>query len=211
MIHVNEKYQASALPSSLSGDIQPARRLIVPILTSDADITGITQKVWELANSTQSDIKFIGICNDSTQESSLRRTLATMSAMVNYDSVSSETKIIYDRDWLNSIKNQLQTGDMVVYWEEQNAGFRRRSLSPLLRADLGVPLYLLEGLASHNKSRSTWATQAGIWLGFLVIIIGFFFIQGKIYQLANNWTVILELCCTVTELWLIWFWNHLFV
>jgi len=210
MIKLNLKHQPLTVSYAPQSDPKPAHRLIVPIPSPEADLNAVAHRVWELANATGVDVKFLGLCNDATQEPSLRRMLVTITAMVNDDNVYAESEVIYGKDWVAAIKSRVQPGDMVVCWYEQQTGLSQKTMGPILQRDLNVPIYLLSGLRQKEVSRSNGLTQLAAWIGFLAILIGFFFLQVKIDRLAQAWTIVLQLLSVAVEFSLIWFWNNLF-
>jgi len=210
MTRLNYEHQALTIPIASQSDLEPARRLIVLVPSLEVDLTAVTQRVWELANATGAHIKFISLCNDATQEPSLRRRLATMTAIVKAGNVSAESEVVAGKNWVEAIKVRRQIGDMVVCCAEQRTGLMQRPLSQILQSDLDMPLYILSGLYPQNVSHSNWLTQTFAWLGFIAIIVGFFMLQVKIDQLPKDWTIVLQLLTTAVEFWLIWVWNNLF-
>jgi hypothetical protein len=210
MTRLNYEHQALTIPIASQPDPEPAHRLIVLVPSLEVDLTAVTQRVWELANATGAHIKFISLCNDTLQEPSLRRRLATMSAMVKAGNVSAESEVVAGKNWVEAVKIRKQTGDMVVCCAEQRAGLMQRPLSQILQSDLDMPLYILSGLYPQNDLHSSWLIQTFAWIGFIAIILGFFMLQIKIDQLAKDWTVVLQLLTTAIEFWLIWVWNNLF-
>src|SRR6266498_1658984 len=111
MIKFNTKQEPISVSYPSLMDPKPARRLIVPIQDPEADLNAVTRRLWELANALGADIKFIGLCNDMTQELSLRRTLTTICAMVNDDNVYAESEIIRGADSVNAVRSRIQLGD----------------------------------------------------------------------------------------------------
>jgi len=199
-----------ASPASFP-DLQPASRLIVLVPSLEVDSTALTRRVWELANSTDAHIQFIGLYSDPAQEPGLRRELVTMSAMVNYGRVSAEADAVFGKDWVDVVKTHYQAGDMVVCFAEQRAGMSRKPLSQILQSDLNVPLYILSGLYPQNDSRSNWPSQIAAWTGSIAIILGLLVFQAKIDHLGKDWThTVLLLLSIPFEIWLIWAWNSLF-
>lgn len=202
---------ALASPSASLPGLGSARRLIVLVPGSDADLTAVTHRVWELASATEADVLFIGLYTDSAQEASLRRKLITMSAMVNYDKVSAGSEVIFGRDWVGAVRSHWQAGDTVVCFEEQRVGLSRRPLSQILQSDLNLPLYILSGLYNKNESRPNWPSRVAAWLGSIAIILIFFLFQVQIGGFPKDGTRIeLMLFSIPIELWLIWVWNSLF-
>ena len=210
MIKLNTRHQPLTISYPAPEEFESARRLIVPIPGPDVDITTVVHRVWELANATGARIKFIGLCNDTEQEPGVRRALVTLSAMVNCGSLSADTEIIFGRNWVDNLKSRLQPGDMVVYWNEPYTGLLRKPFSQLLQTRLDVPVYFLPALSAEKDPQVNRLSLTFAWIGFATIIIGFLFLQIKIYQLAENWAMTLEILSTIGEFWLIWVWNNLF-
>jgi hypothetical protein len=209
MTNLTIKHNPLIVPSQVSvPSPETAHRLLVLVSGVDADLTAITRRVWELAETTKANIKFLGLSNDAMEESGLRRRLATMFAMVNYDNVSAETEIITGKNWRKAVKSRCQPGDMVVCFKEQRAGLLQRPLSQILQADLDVPIYILSDLNPKAGSSTNWPILAAAWIGFTAIVLGFLFLQVEIYHLASNWATTLELLSTAVEFWLIWVWNN---
>lgn len=210
MNKLNYEHQAFTIPIASQPDPEPAHRLIVLVPSLEVDLIVVTQRVWELANATGAHIQFVSLCNDAAQEPSLRRELATMSAIVKDGNISAEAEVVSGRNWVEVVKTRRQAGDIVVCCAEQRAGLMQRPLSQILQSDLDMPLYILTGLYSQNVSHSNRLTQIFAWIGFIAIIAGFFLLQAKIDQLAKDWTTVLQLLTTAIEFWLIWAWNNLF-
>jgi len=197
----NTKQRSLIVFSASQPDPETGCRFIVPVTSPEADLTPITRRVWDLANATNSRVQFLGLCDDAMHEPALRRTLATVSAMMNYGNVSAESAILLGRNWLENLKTHVQAGDAIIYWNEQYA--------KLLQVDLGVPIYVIPELKSGKGLRSNWSTQAAAWIGSIAIIVFFFFMQVQIEHFAKNWATVMQLLSVVGEFGLIWFWNDL--
>src|SRR5215204_2517248 len=159
MTRLNYEHQALTIPIASQSDPEPAHRLIVLVPSLEMDLNAVTRRVWELANATGARIKFLGLCSDRLQEPSLRRRLATLSALVKDDKVFAEAEVIFGRNWVEAVKSRWQAGDMVVCCAEQRTGLWQKPLSQILHSDLNVPLYVLSGLYSQNALPSSWPIQ----------------------------------------------------
>lgn len=195
--------------ASLSG-LKPARRLIVLVPDMGSDYIPAIRRIWELANVQHAHVQFLGLSKNAANESSLHRQLVTMSALVGDDEVSAEAKVEIGMSWVDVVKRNYQSGDMIVCFEEQRAGFLHRPLSQVLKSNFKFPVYILSGLYTQ-KTKSNLLSQVTVWSGFIGIIIGFFLLQIKINQLPKDWfQSALLIFSILLEFWLIWVWNKLF-
>ncbi|MCI0549576.1 MAG: hypothetical protein L0287_01335 [Anaerolineae bacterium] len=192
-------------------DLGPAHRLIVLVPDADLDYAAATRRVWQLANDLGANIQFIGLYKDISHESSLRRQLVTMSAMVQDGKVTAEAKVEIGNNWVNVVKSNWQAGDVIVCFTEQRAGLLHRPLSQILRSNLEAPIYILSGLYPQSQSRFNMLSFIALWAGFIGIIASSFLLQIQLVALLQDWTqTILLILSVMAEFWLIWVWNNLF-
>lgn len=193
----------SATPSRL----EPARRLIVLIPNMESDYIPAISRIWELANAWQSSVLLLSLYKDTKQELSLRRSLITMGAMIQDGNVLANVKAEMGTNWVDAVKRNYQTGDMIVCFAEQRAGLLHKPLSQILQSNLKIPVYILSGLYPP-KPKSKLLSRVMTWLGFLGILIGFFVLQINIVQISKGGLQsILLILSSIPEFWLIWVWN----
>jgi hypothetical protein len=210
MIRLDSPSPSLIYPTPPSMDGGSAHRLIV-LLPADADYTAATRRIWELAVSTGSHVQLLSLCKDMAEESSLRRQLILMSALVGDSRISTEAKVEIGANWVDAVKRNYQTGDMIICFAEQRAGLLHRPLNQILEANLDAPVYILLGLYTREYSGLSWISQAIAWIGSIGIIVGFFLFQSRITLLSNDWTqTTLLILAVIFEFWLIWVWNNLF-
>ena len=213
MTRLDTKFQnnSSLITSTHHSDIELAHRLIVLVPDSDLDYPAATRRVWELANNMGARIQFIGLCKDEKQESSLRRQLVIMTAMVQDGEVSAEVKVELGNNWVNVVRSNWKAGDVIVCFAEQRAGLLHRPLSQILRANLAIPTYILSDLYPPGPSRPHGFFLIALWIGFVAILGGSFLLQIRISALPQDWAqTTLLILSVIAELWLIWVWNKLF-
>lgn len=183
---------------------------LVVLVSAHSDYSTATRQIWELANTTDAHVLLLGLCRNESEEPSLRRGLATMSAIMQTGKVSADIKIEIGTNWVDAVKRNYQPGDMIVCFAEQRAGVFHKPLSQILRSRLTVPVYILSA-PSLQKFNSNWPTQLIVWSGFIGIIIGFGILQLRIVQLPRDWFQnVLFILFTVLEFWLIGVWNNFF-
>lgn len=187
-----------------------ARRLIV-LAPVEADFMAVAQRVWELANALESRVQFLGLYEDTAQESVLRRQLVTMSAMIQDDKIQSEVLVEKGSDWVSAIRSHLQKGDLVVCFSGQRRRVFQRPLNNILEANLGAPIYIIPGSPSSTYARSNWLWQVVVWMGLIGIVAGATLLQIRIAMLPNDWIqTTLMILSVIVEAWLVWVWNGFF-
>ena len=206
----------NSIPPSLASsrayhsDLELARRLLVLIPDLEWDYIPAIHRIWELANAQSAGVLLISLCKDARHELSLRRALVIVCAMVQAGRIPVETNVEIGTNWVDVVKRNYRTDDMIVCFAEQRAGLLQRPLSEILESNLNVPVYILSGLYPQ-KSKPNWLSQVILWSGHIGIIIGFFVLQVKIGQLPNDqFQNSLLVFSIIPEFWLIWVWNSLF-
>jgi hypothetical protein len=150
------------------------------------------------------------LCKDSRQESSLRRALIILCATLQDGSVPVETNVEIGTNWVDVLKRNYQSGDMIVCFAEQRAGLFQKPLSQILASNLTIPIYVISGV-SIPKPKSNWLTQVTAWLGAIGIMVGFGVLEVKIVQVSEGWfQTLLLILAVITEIWLIWVWDSRF-
>ena len=208
--------QIDSIPLSLASSrashsgLELARRLLVLVPNAESDYTPLIGRIWELANAQSARVLLISLCKDPKQELSLRRALVILCAMVQDGSIPVETNVEIGTNWVDIIKRNYQTGDMIVCFAEQRAGLLQKPLSQLLESNLTIPVYIVSGLYVP-KPKSNWIAQVTTWLGWIGIIAGFCLLQIKIIQVPEGWFQnILLILAVIAEIWLIWIWDSQF-
>jgi hypothetical protein len=210
---LNGKLQtnSSSISPASHRDIEPTHRLIVLVPDADIDYVAATRRVWQLASDAGADIRFIGLCKNVLQESSIRRQLILMTAMVQESNVSAEAKVEFGNSWVNIVKSNWQAGDVVVCFAEQQTGLFYSPLSQILQSDLDIPLSILSDQHYKNPSIINGLSRIALWVGFIAIVVGSVLLQIRITALVEDWAqTVLLILSVLTEFWLILAWNNLF-
>jgi hypothetical protein len=171
----------------------------------------MTHRISELASKCNANVLFLGLFSDAGHELSLRRELATLSALLAGSGVSAEVKVEFGTNWMDIVRENYQAGDMIVCLAEQHVGLLHRPLSQILKSRFRGPVYIFSNLYPKNHNQSNWLSQIIAWTGFLGIIAGTFLLQVQILSMPGNWAQTTLLILTViAEFWLIWIWNGWF-
>jgi hypothetical protein len=135
-----------------------------------------------------------------------------MTAMIQDGNVEAEARVAFGNNWVDIVKSNWQTGDVIVCFAEQRAGLLYKPLSQILQSNLNIPVYILSNLYPQNPSRFNGRSLLiTLWAGISCIVAGSFLLQIRIVSLPPNWAqTALLILSVIAEFWLIWFWNNLF-
>jgi len=209
MIKLDLSSTSLSYPANSDVGRESGRRLIV-LVPTNTDCSAALPRIWELAHATGRRIQLLGLCEDTAEESRLRRELISMASLLQDGKISVETKVVIGTHWLDAVKIHYKADDMIVCFAEQRTGLLRRPLSQILESDFKATLYILSGL-TPQKSKSNRLSQMSAWLGCFVIIIGFGLLQAKIIQYPQGWLQnVLLILSLIPGFWLICVWNSRF-
>lgn len=185
-------------------------RLLV-LVSADSDYGSAIQRIWKLATATHRPVHLLGLCKDMTQEFSLRRQLIAMSALLSDGQVPAEMKIEFGIRWVDAIRRNYQTGDIIVCFAEQRGGLLHKPVKQVLEEHLDAPIFILSELYPQRTSGPNVLSLLVLCAGFIAIIAGAFLLQTRILFLSRDWSQTpLMLLSVFVEFWLIWAWNNLF-
>lgn len=212
MNKLNTKPQAPSFAMAIDSAPEPglAGRFIV-LIPPDSNYTAAARRIWELATTTGRNVRLLGMCKDTAQEPALHRDLITMSAMIDDAKIRVDARVQVGTNWADIVKQNYQTGDMIVCLAEQRTGLLHRPLSQILQSNFNIPVYFLSGLPPQNPSDSNRLSQIVAWAGSIGIILAAIILQIRITSLAQDWfQTVLLILSVVAEAWLIGVWNSLF-
>jgi hypothetical protein len=199
----------TSFPASVPGP-EPAHRLIVLVPDLEWDYIPAIHRIWELAYAQCAHVLLLSLSKDPRQELSLRRALATLSAMTQDGRIPVEASVEIGMNWLSAVKRNYRTGDTIVCFAEKPTGLLHKPLSQILQSNLNIPVYVLADLFSQ-KPKLNWFSHVIAWSGFIGIILGFCILQVRIIQLPADWFQNVSLILSIIpEFWLICVWNNRF-
>ncbi len=195
--------------TSFSGS-QSAHRLVVLVPDLEWQFIPAIHRIWELADVQHTHVLLLTLCNDGHQESSLRRALIILCAMLQDGRIPVETKVENGTNWVDVVKRNYRAGDMIVCFAEQRAGLLQKPLSQILESNLIVPVYVVSGV-NRPKPKSNRLAEVIVWLGSIGMITGFGLLQVTIMQVSEGWSqTLLLILVVIVEIWLICVWDSRF-
>jgi hypothetical protein len=184
------------------------RRLLV-LIPADSDYTATMSRTADLAATFRAHVLLLGVCRDSADGLSLHRNLVTLSALLQDARVWAETKVETRMNWVDIVKSNYRSGDLIVCFAEQRVGLRQRPVSQILASDLRAPIYVLS--TPELQGPTNWLYNIILWSGIASIIAGAFVLQLQLLSVSKDWAqTTLLIISVLAELWLIWIWNSLF-
>ncbi len=191
-------------------DVADIRRLVVLVPSVEMDDVQIAREIWELAAPPHLAVLFLGLCSDISEESQMRRRLATLAALTRDPRITVESQLEYGKNFIRHIKTIQQNGDVIVCHAEQQIGFGNKHLSKALEK-AGASVWTLSGFYSKKNSlRSQPLAGVIFWSISILILAIFFWFQAQTLRLTVNWAKNTLLYASVfTEVGLLWVWHKI--
>jgi hypothetical protein len=168
-----------------------ARRLVVLVPAELLSETSLAARVYAAARERGLDVLFLGLAPQPEAEPALRRRLALLAACTRDDPiVKARYRLVIGGGWLSALEHTLQPGDLVVCHREQRLQrlWRATVLGDVLAARLRVPVVVLDGFsAPEARPLGEAARTVLFWLGALLVLAGFFWVQVDIQQQVQDW------------------------
>ena len=197
--------------STLLNTSSPSSGRLLVLVSADSNYGPAIQRIWKLATTTSRRVHLLGLSRDMTQEPSLRRQLIAISALLSDGSIPTEAKIEFGTRWVDAVRRNYQTGDIIVCFAEQQNGLLHKPLQESLEANLDAPIFILSDLYPQRPARGNLLSQFVLWAGLLGIIAGAFVLQIRITSLPRDGLqTTLMLLSVFAEFWLLWTWSTLF-
>ncbi|MEW5940186.1 MAG: hypothetical protein AB1750_11015 [Chloroflexota bacterium] len=211
--------QAASLPDpqpasvsvlALNPGLTPVRRLVVLTPTVEMDETELARRVWELASPPQLAVLYLALCEDSRDESRLRRRLATLAALTRDKRIAMETRFVFGRNWTRKVRSVLQEGDVILCQGEHAVGWRRWPIAQVVEK-FGVPVWILKGLdMTTPQTHRNPFKEFAFWSVSLAILAGFLWFQTRLLGVSERWAQNALLYLSIPlEIGLLWVWHRL--
>jgi hypothetical protein len=190
----------------------PARRLVVLVPAELESETALAAYVLELARARGLEVLYLGLAPDPEDEPQLQRRLALLAAHTwDNRAVQADYRLVVGGTWLAWLPQVCAPGDLVVCHREQRLwrGWRVLPLAEALAARLGRPVVELEGHAVRASLLTGPARTAIFWLGAVLLMAFFFWVQVDIASQARAWAQTVLLAGSVlAELAALAVWNR---
>lgn len=198
---------------SIKTEIRRHASLIVLIPPVEFDPSLAAAKIWETAHAnTINNVLLVGLCDQTEHEPAVRRNLVTLAALVGINTISIDTKIGYANNWLSIVRNEWREGDLITYFSDTNPMFSTVPLGELIEKHFTGVICRFSALRPiETYTRPEWLTGIELWLGFLAIVLGFFWVQARLSLLPHTWFYEFLLSISiVAEFFTLSVWNTLF-
>jgi hypothetical protein len=192
------------------GGRQSPQRLVVLIPEQDVDEIKFSWAIRRLAAPGNVDVLLVSIVHDIEDELAARRSLVTISSLVNEFKYNVDFRVIWDRSWVHAARELASPGDLFICPPEVTirTGFRKSEpLDSAIARILNVPTQPLANFFT-NKKRSIPNVFKRIlyWAVIIAILGGFFFLESDASQAATGFIgqtmVVLLMVCELGALYL---------
>ncbi len=206
--------RTSTNPQSLSvapatapapGALTPRLVVVVPHVTEAALLAG---RIHGIARARGAHVLLIGVAPDPALETELRRELALLAAFVRNAGTHAEVRVERDLEWLSGFRYLLGDHDMLACCAGNSPHQTRQTWADVLSTRLSRPVYVF-GQADLAQSPGVGRLRGLLpWLGSIVILLGFLWLQIQLSQHAGSAadTTVLMLSVPI-EVGLIWLCN----
>jgi hypothetical protein len=168
----------------------PARRLVVLVPPTIKDETLLAAKLYAAAEARRVNVLFLGLATRPEDEPGLRRRLALLAACTRDNhAVRADYRLAVGEDWLGWLKLAWQPGDLVLCHAEQQLGWGRGApaLAHVLADKVGLTVVELAGYCEAEADPAAQSLHnVFFWLGTVLIIAGFFWLQATIQHDASG-------------------------
>jgi hypothetical protein len=165
-------------------------RLIVLIPESLAGNTNLAHEIHRLALREGRNVFYLALVDDVDNRLVVLRDMATMKAATSDQDIVVEISLTDSGQWLHSLKDLIRTGDMIVCHAEQvvKGGFLRTiPLNDYLKLNFPAPVRMLSHYYHPLRTQARqWLNGILFWLGSLMILALFFFLEIRTDQIMPD-------------------------
>lgn len=190
------------------------KRLIVLLPESLAGSTALAHQINWMAGLQPFDVLYLTMAEDETNPLDVSRRMTTMIAATIGEPMHVYSKTISRRDWLSTLREIIQPGDMLVCMAEQSVktGFMQAvTMQEYLQDVLQIPCRTVSGFyhPAHDSARQ-WLLGALFWLVAMATLIGFTIMEIDIDQSLHGLArIILLILAAGLELVILTLWARI--
>ena len=158
-------------------------------------------------------IVFISLVKNQEEQLWASRFHSTLFALLCGEQLLIGSVVSFEKDWIKVIRSVWKNGDEILCHTEQTVRtglFNQGPLDDLLKSAIPCPVIRLTGVVSRENKISPNRTYRGLiyWIGAIVLIVGFFFIQAEAQIYLHGWVNSVALIIVVIiEFFLLWLIN----
>jgi hypothetical protein len=202
---------------SKSGEISTTpdpKRMVVLIPSQITDEAKISRYLFNLAAKSNSDVILLTLVSNYEEEYSEKMRLATINALVSNPHFNVEHQIIWGNSWIKAVKEVIRPGDLILCPKELTIPvklFWQEPLSIRILKSINVPLLTYSGFFDLTRiSPLVLFKKAIYWVGLLVVLVGFFWIESEVDISRAGWQSNFVLFIIVlAEIAAIYFWSSI--
>jgi hypothetical protein len=168
------------------------RRLIV-LVPEGLDCNSLlAQNIYQIALSDHCDVLYLAFVSDEDNRLMVSRNLATLKAMTVAETVAVSSKIVQPENWLAVLREVYRPGDQIVCHARhgiKKGAFRTILVHDMLLREFTGSIITFSGMYHPWQALSKkWLNGLIFWLGCLLILAGFGFLEVQVDRGLQGFT-----------------------
>ena len=199
-----------AVASPESGSQAGAVGRLVVVVPDVAEAALLAGRIHQVARARRQDVLLIGVASQFLSESELRRKLALLGAFLQDAGTRVQVRVEQGSDWIPALGAVLARNDLLACCVEESLPAAGDQWIDLLASRFQRSVHAFMDSGSPRVPQRGLSARLAPWLGSIVIILGFFWLQALLSQRAGGEAYSGWLLLSVpVEIGLVWLLNLL--
>ena len=172
-------------------DFTGIHRLVVLLPDLEADEARLSRHIYALARDHELKVLLVSLVDDPGNEYRALRRMTSLAAIIRDIWVHVETQVLFGHNWTKAIKPILLPDDLIICSEGQTTPYRlvqRKSLALTLSTAMHRPVHIIPNYFEAETSLwPAWIKRIPYWIGVIVILVGFFYIESDVSHSIQDW------------------------
>ena len=190
-------------------DQEISKRFIVLITENLVNRGELAHKIHWMATTENMQILYLVLIDNTDNMLAVSRDMATMKALTSANKLEVGATLTETGSWLETLRKIACPGDVIICQEEQmvvNGLFKTIPIRDFLSSHLNSPVRTISGYYPPMQIQTKkWLYEVFGFLGFLIILAGFTWLQIRLDQALDDLTgkimVMVTFCIEMSAIW----------
>jgi hypothetical protein len=197
-----------------SGVFEGIKRLVILIPDLDTEEARLSHYIWSLAAPQQMEVLLVSLVQVPGDEFHALRRLTSIASITRDTWVKVDTQVLFGRSWVKAVKPLLKQDDLLVCPSGQTAmvGWGKKvSLEAALSSAIKKPVHVIPSFfQSGAQPRLAWVRRLPFWVGLVIILASFFFLEVDVNRSITDWTgQVILIGLILVEITLLYWWTSI--